>query len=82
MIKWNCAFNIPDSTIQLSEAYVKAIDFVNINQRCEVNIQITDLSGEVVVKEYMQNFDRTFVNDTEIYEEILSEFTDASIIIL
>ena len=80
MIKWNCNFNIPDSTVQLSEAFVRVFDFTNANNHSEVNIQITDLSGEVIVKEYTQNFDRTFLNDKEIYEVIITEFQDSEIV--
>lgn len=80
MIKWNCNFNIPDSTVQLNEAFVKVVDFTNVNDHSEVNIQITDQSGEILVKEYKQNFNRTFLNDKEIYEVIITEFQDSEIV--
>jgi hypothetical protein len=80
MIKWNCNFNIPDSTVQLAEAFVKVVEYKNINNHSTVDVIITDESGEVVVKEYTQEFDRTFENVDEIYEVLIQEFEDAVIV--
>jgi hypothetical protein len=80
MIKWNCNFNIPDSTVQLAEAFVKVVEYKNINNHSTVDVIITDESGEVVVKEYTQEFDRTFENVDEIYEVLVEEFEDAVIL--
>jgi hypothetical protein len=77
MIKWNCAFNIPDSTIQLAEAFVKVVEYKNINNHSTVDVIITDGSGEIIVKEYTQEFNRTFENLDEIYEVLIGEFENA-----
>jgi hypothetical protein len=80
MIKWNCAFNIPDSTVQLAEAFVKVVEYKNINNHSTVDVIITDESGEIVAKEYTQEFDRTFENVDEIYEVLVEDFEDAVVI--
>ena len=80
MIKWNCAFNIPDSTVQLAEAFVKVVEYKNINNHSTVDVIITDESGEIVEKEYTQEFDRTFENVDEIYEVLVEDFEDAVVI--
>ena len=80
MIEWNCNFNIENSIIQLDKAYIKVIDYVNINGRSEVNIQISDITGLSIVREYTETFDRTFNNDYEIYEELLLNYNDAEIV--
>jgi hypothetical protein len=80
MIQWHCNFNLPDSIVQLDYAYIKVIEYLNINQRSEALIRISDYSGDVIIREYRQNFDRTFQNEIEIYEEIMAEF-DNSILI-
>jgi hypothetical protein len=80
MIEWNCNFNIEDSVVQLDRAYVKVVDYININNHSEVNVRISDVDGEIVVREYVRLFDRTFNNVREIYEELLPEFQDSKII--
>jgi hypothetical protein len=80
MIKWNCNFNIPDSTVQLAEAFIKVVDYKNINTHSTVNVSITDESEDVMIKEYTKEFDRTFENVDEIYEELLLEYENAEII--
>lgn len=80
MIKWKCNFNIPDSTVQLAEAFVKVVEYKNINNHSTVDVIITDESGEIVVKEYTQEFLRTFENVDEIYEVLIEEFENAAII--
>lgn len=79
MIKWNCNFNIPDSTVQLAEAFVKVVEYKNINNHSTVDVLITDESGEVVVKEYTKEFNRTFENVDEIYEVLTGDYKDALI---
>lgn len=80
MIKWNCAFNIPDSTVQLAEAYIKVTDYKNINDHSTVNVIITDETENVIVKEYTQEFNRTFDNVDEIYEEIILDYENSQIV--
>jgi hypothetical protein len=80
MIKWNSNFNIVDSTIQLAEAFVKVVDYKNINNHSTVNVSIADESGNVIIKEYTKEFARTFENVDEIYEELLLDYEDAEII--
>jgi hypothetical protein len=80
MIKWNCNFNIADSTIQLAEAFVKVVDYENINDHSIVNIIITDVTGEILVKEYSKEYSRTFLNNNEIYEELLLDYENAEIV--
>jgi hypothetical protein len=80
MIEWNCNFALEDSSIQLGVAYIKVVEYININNRSEVSVQITDDSGEIIVKEYKKLYDRTFNNDKEIYEELLEDFQNSKII--
>jgi hypothetical protein len=80
MIEWNCNFALEDSSIQLRVAYIKVVEYININNRSEVSVQITDNSGEIIVKEYKKLYDRTFNNDKEIYEELLEDFENSKIL--
>jgi hypothetical protein len=80
MIKWNCNFNIAESTIQLAEAFVKVVDYENINDHSIVNIIITDVTGEILVKEYSKEYSRTFLNNNEIYEELLLDYENVEIV--
>lgn len=80
MIKWNCAFNIPDSTIQISEAFIKVNEFNNVNDYCVVNISITGETEEILIKNYDKNYARKFSNEDEIYEELLKEFNNSVLI--
>jgi hypothetical protein len=80
MIEWNCNFALEHSSIQLEIAYVRVVEYININDRSEVFIKITDESGEIVVKEYKKLFNRTFNNDKEIYEELLKDFENSKIL--
>jgi hypothetical protein len=80
MIQWDCNFELEDSSIQLGVAYVKVVDYININNRSKVSVQITDESGEIVVKEYIKHFDRTFNNDIEVYEELLKDYENSRIL--
>ena len=80
MIKWNCNFNIPDSTVQLAEAFIKVVDYKNINTHSMANIIISDESENILIKEYLQEFQRTFENVDEIYEELLLNYENAEIV--
>lgn len=80
MIKWNCSFNIPDSTIQVAEAFIKVVDYQNINNHSTVNIIMTDETGDILIKEYVKEYSRTFANTDEIYEELLLDYENAEII--
>lgn len=80
MIEWKCDFNIPDSTVQLSTAYVKVVDYQNINQTSKVNFVITDFTGDIIIKEFQQEFNRNFHNVEEIYQEVLKDYDNAVII--
>jgi hypothetical protein len=81
MIKWNCNFNIPDSAIQLSGAYVNVTSYKNINDSSVVDISITDETGFVTVKQYSETFQRSFANVEEIYQELLYKFDNAELVL-
>ena len=80
MIQWDCNFALEDSSIQLGVAYIKVVDYININNRSKVSVQITDESGEIIVKEYKKLYDRTFNNDIEVYEELLKDYENSRIL--
>lgn len=80
MIRWDCNFNITDSTIQLSHAMIEVPQYKNVNGRSKVDVIITDESKEVVIRSYTREFDRTFANMDEVYEELVKDFSDAAII--
>jgi len=80
MIKWNCAFQIPDSTVQLAEAFVSIVEVKQINANTLVLIKIADESGNTVVKEYEKIFNKTFNNTEEIYLELINDFENAEIV--
>lgn len=77
LIKWECAFQIPDSTVQLAEAFVKIVEWKNINDNSEVFIVINDTTGEIIVKEYTKTYNKTFNNIEEVYQELLKDFNNA-----
>lgn len=80
MIKWYCNFNIEESTVQLAEAFVKIENYLNINNHSIVTIIISDETGNVIVKEYEKNYERTFNNTDEVYEELIHDFPDSELI--
>lgn len=80
MIKWNCNFNIPNSTVQLAEAFIKVVDYKNINNNSFVDIIISDETGNIIVKEYSQKFEKNFNNIDEVYEELLLLFENSKLI--
>lgn len=80
MIKWNCSFNIPDSSIQCAEAHIKILSYENINDHSNVNVLMFNKDEDVVIKEYTKEFQRTFDNEDEIYEELIKDFEDAEIV--
>lgn len=77
MIKWNCNFNIEDTTVQLGVALVEVVAFTNVNNTATADIIITDESKEIVVKQYTQKFSRSFRNVEEVYAELVKKFVDA-----
>lgn len=79
-IKWESNFNIPDATVQLATALVIVISYENTNTTAVATINITDETGEIIAKQYQQQFDKTFANIDEIYYEILPEFNPAVIV--
>ncbi len=80
MIKWNCNFNIPDSTIQLNTAFIKVVDYKNINDYSIVDIVITDETGNTTIKEYSKEYTRTVENIDEIYEKLLLDYENVEIV--
>lgn len=80
MIKWQSNFNIPDATVQLAVAYVKVLSFKNIGSTSIADIEISDESGNTIVKQYQQYFEKTFGSEEEVYLEILPEFNPAELI--
>jgi len=80
MIIWNCAFNIPDSTMQVAEAYVRVVNYKNINAKAAVDVIVTGDTDDVIIKEYRQTFERNFNNEDEIYEELLPDYQPGTII--
>lgn len=79
-IRWESNFNMQDATVQLAVALVIVVSYENINTSAVANIKITDETGEIVAKEYRQQFTRTFANVDEVYETILPEFSPAEIV--
>jgi bifunctional DNA-binding transcriptional regulator/antitoxin component of YhaV-PrlF toxin-antitoxin module len=80
MIKWRSNFNIEESTVQLAEAFVKVENYLNINNHSIVTIIISDETGNIIVKEYTKNYERTFNNTYEVYEELIHDFPDSELI--
>lgn len=88
VIKWQSKFNIPDSTIQCAEVFIKVKNFKNIGETCKVQFEMTDgqkvqLNEELVdlvVKSYEKTFDRVFNIVDEIYIAELESYMDAEII--
>lgn len=80
MIKWESNFQIEDVSMQLFETYVRVAQFTNMSTSCVVKFNLTDESGDNVVKSYSKTYDRTFANEIEIYEHALPEFTPAVIV--
>lgn len=80
MIKWNCAFNIPNSSIQVGEAFIKVVEYKNINDKSLVTIRITGETEDIIIKDYVKEYPRLFTNQDEIYEELLLEFENSQIV--
>lgn len=88
MIKWNAGFNIPDSTVQVAEAFIKVASYQNINGNCTVKFEFSD--GQVITvdneprdnvfKELTKTYERTFSNVNEIYEVAVLEYENAVIV--
>jgi len=80
MIKWNCMFNIPDSTVQLDVAYIHVVSFKNIADTCVAEIKICNDVGDVIVKEYTEVFNKNYALKEEIYLDLVHSFADAEIV--
>ena len=81
MIKWECNFNIPDSSVQISACLIRVSKYVNYDNYSMVDIIITDETGEIVAKEYVERIDRIFENEIQIYEFLLTKFDNSIIVI-
>jgi hypothetical protein len=46
-----------------------------------VDIIITDETGEIVAKEYIERIDRIFENEIQVYEFLLTQFDDSIIVV-
>ena len=79
-IKWNANFQIEDSTVKLGEAFIRVIKFENVNSKCNVEYMITDEAEESMAKYVRKTFDRTFINETEVYNQLLSEYVDSVLV--
>ncbi len=81
MIKWECNFNIPDSSVQMSVCLIRVSKYVNYDNYSMVDIIITDKTGEIVAKEYIERIDRIFENEIQVYEFLLTQFDDSIIVV-
>lgn len=79
-IKWNANFQIEDSTVQLGEAFIRVVKFQNVDSACNVEYMITDESEETMAKYVRQTFDRTFANETEVYNQLITEYVDSVLV--
>lgn len=79
-IKWDANFCIEDSTVQLGESYICLVEYVNINTRSNVTYMITDMSEQVIAKKITKVYDRTFANEIEVYDQLLSEYEGSEIV--
>jgi hypothetical protein len=80
MIKWNCNFNIPNSSIQLDVAYITVTDYKVTDDYSIVSIMITDETKEIIVKEYIEKIQKIFNNIDEIYIDLLEQFSNSVIV--
>lgn len=80
MIKWNCNFNIPNSTIQTSLAVVVIDSFENRITNCKVFVKIFDENKEIVIKEYEKIIDGIYNDADEIYSVLINDFDNAEIV--
>ena len=79
-IKWDANFCIEDSTVQLGEAYICLVEYVNVNTKSNVTYMITDVSEQVIAKSITKTYDRTFANEFEVYDQLLSEYEGSEIV--
>jgi len=79
MIKWNCKFNIPDSTVQSNVALVSIENFENRVTNCKVLIKISQENGDII-KEYEKIIEGIFNDENEIYPILLNDFENAEIV--
>ena len=74
MIKWECAFNIPEASVQVATALVKITSFETNGIDTSAIIQIFDEIETTIIKEYVRVFAQSFNSETEIYSELLKEY--------
>lgn len=79
-IKWDAGFQIEDSTVQLGEAFISLAKFQNVDSKCNVEYIITDVTGTVLAKYVRKTYDRTFANDAEVYNQLLTEFPNSELV--
>lgn len=80
MIKWNCNFNIEDSSVQVDIAYVIIEGFVNRTTNCKVNIKIVDESNQILIKQYDKIIEGIYNDEDEIYPVLLNDFENAEVV--
>lgn len=80
MIKWNCNFNIDESTVQLDVALIRLLSNKIINDQTEIEILITDQTGNIVVKQIKQLIDTPINNVDAIYKYLLTQYLNSTII--
>lgn len=79
-IKWNAGFQIEDSTVQLGEAFISVTRFENVDSKCNVEYIITDDTGTVLAKYVRKTYERTFANEAEVYNELLTEYPNSELV--
>lgn len=79
MLKWNCDFQIPRSTIQLSIVFIKIISFENIETDCKINLSFEDEQFNQINTDDITifgNYDKT----SDIYKQLLNVYLNSEII--
>ena len=79
-IKWNSNFQIEDSTVQLGEAVIRVLRFENVDGKSNVEYIITDYEETTLSKTVVLTYDRTFANETEVYNQLLTEYENSEIV--
>jgi hypothetical protein len=80
MIKWNCNFQIPDSSTQLDVAVIVIESFKNIGNTCVVTFNLMNDLQEYIVKTYTKTFDQRFENEDSIYAVEVNQYQDSIIV--
>ena len=79
-IKWNSNFQIPESTVQFAETFIRVVKFENVDSKCNVEYIMTDESEQNLAKYVRVQINRTFANEAEVYNYLLAEFEGSEII--